>query len=98
MKKVFLFTTMLVLAAPSLADPPSQQPAQPAAQQAKPEQPKQICRIERGSASLVHTRRICHTAEEWNRLSSDASQTMDNMARTAGHDQAAMMANAGRMP
>ncbi len=92
--KIHLLALMLTLAAPALAQQSTPQPVQ----QPKPDQPKQICRIERDTASRTRTQRICHTQEEWNRLASDASQTIDNMVRSASHDQSAMMSTSGRMP
>lgn len=57
---MMLFAALMMAQAPAMA-----QPAQPAAAQAKKATEKKICRAQDAESGSHMSKRVCHTAREW---------------------------------
>lgn len=70
--------TCLIVASPALSQ---NNPA--ASQNANPAKPKLICETQQETGSRLDRKRVCHTAEEWQRVKADARDAIDKYQQQA---------------
>ena len=78
LKLVSLAAAALVVASPAFS-----QNAAPAPQNANPAKPKLICEVQEETGSRVDRKRVCHTAEEWQRIKAESRDAIEKYQQQA---------------
>jgi len=71
-KVVLLAAACLVVTSPALS-----QTTAPAPQNANPAKPKLICEVQDETGSRLDRKRVCHTAEEWQRIKAESRDAIE---------------------
>ena len=78
-KRIAIAATCLIVASPALSQ--NTTPAPP--QKTSPANPKLICETEQEIGSRLGRKRVCHTAEEWQRLRMETRDAIEKYQQQA---------------